>query len=68
MDACRFDFSRGFVILLLQLLLICSSGSEVITVDVYAAKHLIKSGHGYMDVRYNTTHSPVPVLLMFNSA
>lgn len=43
-------FLRG----LFLLLLICrSSGAEVITVDVRAAKNLLESGgYGYLDVRY----------------
>lgn len=42
-------FLRG----LFLLLLICrSSGAEVITVDVRAAKNLLESGYAYLDVRY----------------
>ncbi|GLT57408.1 hypothetical protein SLA2020_303830 [Shorea laevis] len=41
---------RGFFLLLL-LLIYCSSGAEVVTVDVHAAKDLIKSGYKYLDVR-----------------
>ncbi|XP_055806897.1 thiosulfate sulfurtransferase 18-like, partial [Solanum dulcamara] len=33
------------------LLLFCSSGAEVVTVDVHAARQLILSGHRYLDVR-----------------
>jgi hypothetical protein len=49
-------FPRCFFLLLLLLLLLlltyCSPGAEVVTVDVHAAKDLIKSGHKYLDVRY----------------
>lgn len=38
-------------LLLLVLLLFCSSGAEVVTVDVHAASQLIRSGHRYLDVR-----------------
>jgi hypothetical protein len=44
-------FSRCFFLVLL-LLIYCSSGTEVVTVDVHAAKDLIKSGYKYLDVRY----------------
>ncbi|XP_021815230.1 thiosulfate sulfurtransferase 18 isoform X1 [Prunus avium] len=44
-----FGLSCGFVALFP--LLFCSSGSEVVTIDVQAAKDLLKSGYGYMDVR-----------------
>ena len=44
-------FSRCFFLVLL-LLIYCSSGAEVVTVDVHAAKDLIKSGYKYLDVRY----------------
>ncbi|KAE8010631.1 hypothetical protein FH972_006986 [Carpinus fangiana] len=43
-------FSRCFFLVLL-LLIYCSSGAEVVTVDVHAAKDLIKSGYKYLDVR-----------------
>lgn len=42
-------FLRG---LFLLLLISRSSGAEVITVDVRAAKNLLESGYGYLDVRY----------------
>ncbi|KAM5546794.1 hypothetical protein ABKV19_001357 [Rosa sericea] len=44
-----FGVPCGFVALLL--VLFCSSGAEVVTIDVQEAKDLIKSGYGYMDVR-----------------
>ena len=43
---CRFQF------LLLFLLLSCSSATEVVTIDVHAAKDLINSGYRYLDVRW----------------
>lgn len=42
---------NGVVSLFLVLLLFCSSGAEVVTVDVHAARELIRSGHRYLDVR-----------------
>lgn len=49
-------FLRG----LFLLLLICrSSGAEVITVDVRAAKNLLESGYGYLDVRYAVSIQPL---------
>ncbi|WMV16614.1 hypothetical protein MTR67_009999 [Solanum verrucosum] len=42
------NISLLFVVLLL---LFCSSGAEVVTVDVHAARQLIQSGHRYLDVR-----------------
>lgn len=44
-------FPRCFFLVLL-LLIYCSSGAEVVTVDVHTAKDLIKSGYKYLDVRY----------------
>lgn len=44
-----FGFPFGCVVLLF--VLFCSSGAEVVTIDVQEAKDLIKSGYGYMDVR-----------------
>ncbi|XP_016440736.1 thiosulfate sulfurtransferase 18-like isoform X2 [Nicotiana tabacum] len=42
----------SLVLLLLVLLLFCSSrADEVVTVDVHAARHLLRSGHRYLDVR-----------------
>ncbi|XP_060194117.1 thiosulfate sulfurtransferase 18-like [Lycium barbarum] len=38
-------------LLLFVLLLFCSSGAEVVTIDVHAAHHLLRSGHRYLDVR-----------------
>lgn len=49
MKAYWFGVPCGFVALLL--VLFCSSGAEVVTIDVQEAKDLIKSGYGYMDVR-----------------
>ncbi|KAK9990156.1 hypothetical protein SO802_025141 [Lithocarpus litseifolius] len=39
------------VLFLLLLLIFCSSGAEVVTVDVHTTKDLINSGHKYLDVR-----------------
>ncbi|XP_041020873.1 thiosulfate sulfurtransferase 18 isoform X1 [Juglans microcarpa x Juglans regia] len=39
------------VLFLLLVLVFCSSGAEVVTVDVHEAKDLIKSGYTYLDVR-----------------
>ncbi|KAF5442001.1 hypothetical protein F2P56_037009 [Juglans regia] len=39
------------VLFLLLVLVFCSSGAEVVTVDVHEAKDLIKSGYAYLDVR-----------------
>ncbi|XP_050127495.1 thiosulfate sulfurtransferase 18-like isoform X3 [Malus sylvestris] len=39
----------GFVYIVV--LLCCSSESEVVTVDVQEAKHLLESGYGYLEVR-----------------
>ncbi|XP_024032864.1 thiosulfate sulfurtransferase 18 isoform X2 [Morus notabilis] len=52
-----------------------SSGAEVVTIDVHAAKDLMKSGHGYLDVRtveeYKKGHVEVAKIFnipyMFNS-
>ncbi|XP_009760406.1 thiosulfate sulfurtransferase 18-like isoform X1 [Nicotiana tabacum] len=42
----------SLVVLFLVLLLFCSSGADqVVTVDVHAARHLLRSGHRYLDVR-----------------
>ena len=49
MKAYWFGVPCGFVALLR--VLFCSSGAEVVTIDVQEAKDLIKSGYGYMDVR-----------------
>ncbi|XVF62197.1 hypothetical protein PTKIN_Ptkin08bG0197900 [Pterospermum kingtungense] len=38
-------------VLFLSLLIFCSSGSEVVTIDVTEAKNLLQSGYGYIDVR-----------------
>ncbi|XP_059293046.1 thiosulfate sulfurtransferase 18-like [Lycium ferocissimum] len=38
-------------LLLFVLLLFCSSGAEVVTIDVHATRHLLRSGHRYLDVR-----------------
>ena len=40
------------LLFLLLIIIFCSSGAEVVTVDVHAAKDQIKSGHKYLDVRY----------------
>lgn len=43
------------------LFLYSSLGSEVVTVDVHAAKELLASGHRYLDVRYGTHSIQSPV-------
>lgn len=43
---------RAFWFVFVYVILFCSSESEVITVDVHAAKKLLNSGHRYLDVRY----------------
>lgn len=35
----------------LLLLIFCSSGAKVVTIDVHAAKSLIQTGNIYLDVR-----------------
>ncbi|CAL5188160.1 unnamed protein product [Lathyrus oleraceus] len=44
--------SLASVLLLLHFLLVsCSSGAKVVTIDVQAAKNLIQTDHAYLDVR-----------------
>ncbi|KAL5557542.1 hypothetical protein UlMin_039778 [Ulmus minor] len=66
-----FGFSCGFVVLLL----FCSAGAEIVTIDVDEAYNLLKSGYGYLDVRtveeFKKGHVEAPKILnipyMFNT-
>nr|XP_028953813.1 uncharacterized protein LOC103426785 [Malus domestica] len=46
-----YNTSSSSWVLLEVVLLCCSSESEVVTVDVQEAKHLLESGYGYLEVR-----------------
>ena len=46
-------FSSFFIFCLLFLPLFCISElPQIVTIDVHAASHLLRSGHSYIDVRY----------------
>uniref|UniRef100_M0ZVS3 Senescence-associated protein n=1 Tax=Solanum tuberosum TaxID=4113 RepID=M0ZVS3_SOLTU len=60
-------------LLFVVLLLFYSSGAEVVTVDVHAARQLIQSGHRYLDVRTEEefkkghVHNSLNIPYMFNT-
>lgn len=64
MGVAWFGFSCGFV--LLFLLIFRPGGEVVVTIDVHEAKDLIKSGYGYLDVRYEERISSVPYFQRIN--